>query len=117
MPRGWRHIAVAMSLLGSLARATDRPLAGSKLLVQDPAGNALRRKIVVTATGPVGTTGLAGDPTADGAGLHIVTQGGTHPCPTPASTAAPDPRTRNGSARKPHSYRQVAVRSILGDEW
>src|SRR5437879_1415641 len=77
MPRGWRQIALAVSLLAPLARAADRPLAGSKLLVQDPTGDPLRRKIVVKATDPGATTGLAGNPASAGADLRIVTQGGT----------------------------------------
>src|SRR5438132_1404804 len=67
MPRGWRQIALAVSLLAPLARAADRPLAGSKLLVQDPTGDPLRRKIVVKATDPGATTGLAGNPASGGA--------------------------------------------------
>src|SRR5262245_53120399 len=68
----WLILGVA-----SLAQAADVPLGASKLLVQDPSGDPLRRKMVVVGSVPAGSTvALPGDPTIGGATLTIVTAGG-----------------------------------------
>jgi hypothetical protein len=69
-----RRVLCLLLGVASLAHAADAPLGASKLLVQDPSGDPLRRKVVVVGSVPAGSTvALPGDPTIGGATLTIVT--------------------------------------------
>src|SRR6185295_19031768 len=75
--RPMRRVLCLLLGVASLVHAADAPLGISKLLVQDPSGDPLRRKVVVVGTVPAGSTvALPGDPAIGGATLTIVTAGG-----------------------------------------
>lgn len=71
-------LVAAVLAAARIAGADDFPIRGTKLLVSDPTGDVLRRKVVVTAKdGPSSAAFAGGDPTLGGATLRIVTAGGT----------------------------------------
>src|SRR5438477_5725184 len=89
------RVAIAMTLLGSLAQAADQALPGTKLLVLDPTGDPARRKLSVTPTEKDTAATVTASPIAFGAELQITTEGGT---PTAQTFMLPGPAWRQRGA-------------------
>lgn len=80
MRQSLRHMALASVLLGGVAMAADQLVPAKILLVKSPPGDASKRKITFKVKQNASAATVVGDPTVDGAALHVVLTPGGDQC-------------------------------------